>query len=87
MGTTKSAVSQLESISGHSPSLATIAQLAHAVGYGVEIRLVPDNRTAKKLKRKIFFGAILPQCLMERDGIRGRALEDTLHESVPGPAV
>ncbi|HAT50243.1 MAG: helix-turn-helix transcriptional regulator [Nitrospirae bacterium] len=44
MGTTKSAVSRLESSLGdsrHSPSIATLRKYAQAVGCRVEIHLVP----------------------------------------------
>jgi DNA-binding XRE family transcriptional regulator len=41
MGTTKSAVSRLESGGPHSPSVATLERYALAVGCEVEIRLVP----------------------------------------------
>ncbi|MFZ1730531.1 MAG: helix-turn-helix transcriptional regulator [Bacteroidota bacterium] len=43
MGTTKSAVSRMESISGHSPSVATLRKYAHAVGGKVEIRIVSSG--------------------------------------------
>lgn len=46
MGTTKSAVSRLETAS-HSPSVTTLKRYAHAVGCDVEIRLVPAPRPAK----------------------------------------
>lgn len=41
MGTTKSAVSRIEAVSKHSPSVTTLKRYAHAVGCEVEIRLVP----------------------------------------------
>lgn len=41
MGTTKSAVSRLESAGKHSPSVTTLRRYAQAVGCEVEIRLVP----------------------------------------------
>lgn len=40
MGTTKSAVSRLESAGKHSPSLATLKKYAKAVGCQLEIKLV-----------------------------------------------
>lgn len=46
MGTTKSAVSRLEAIGGHSPSLNTLRKYARAVGCDVEIHLVPAERSA-----------------------------------------
>ncbi len=45
MGTTRSAVSRLEGSGKHSPSLRTLKRYARAIGYEVEIRLVP--RTGK----------------------------------------
>ena len=42
MGTTKSAISRLESIDGPSPSVTTLERYAKAVGCAVEIRLVPS---------------------------------------------
>ena len=41
MGTTKSAVSRLESAGKHAPSLASLKKYAEAVGCKIEIRLVP----------------------------------------------
>lgn len=43
MGTTKSAVSRLESTGKHSPSVGTLKKYAHAVGCEVEIRFVPSE--------------------------------------------
>jgi DNA-binding XRE family transcriptional regulator len=40
MGTTKSAVSRLESANKHAPSLATLKRYASAVGCELEVRLV-----------------------------------------------
>ena len=40
MGTTKSAVSRLESAGKHTPSLATLKRYAEAVGCSLQIRLV-----------------------------------------------
>lgn len=55
MGTTKSAVSRLESAGKHVPSLTTLKKYAQAVGCRLEIKLVPNScltkrstRTAKK---------------------------------------
>ncbi len=45
MGTTKSAVSRLESSLGdnrHSPSLATLRKYAKAIGYRLDVRLVAE---------------------------------------------
>ena len=41
MGTTKSAVSRLESAGKHAPSLATLKRYARAVGCELHVRLVP----------------------------------------------
>ena len=45
MGTTKSAVSRLEGVGKHSPSLSTLKKYAAAVGCEVEVRLIPSSRT------------------------------------------
>ncbi len=42
MGTTKSAISRLEAVGKHAPSLTTLQKYAHAVGCHLEIRLVPE---------------------------------------------
>lgn len=42
MGTTKSAVSRLEAVGKHAPSLTTLKKYAQAVGCHLEIRLVPE---------------------------------------------
>jgi len=47
MGTTKSAVSRLESASKHSPSVTTLKKYAKAVGCDIEIHLVPTPRPTK----------------------------------------
>ena len=44
MGTTKSAVSRLESAGKHAPSLATLKRYAHAVGCELQVKLVPHKR-------------------------------------------
>ena len=41
MGTTKSAVSRLESAGKHAPSLATLKRYAKAVGCELQVKLVP----------------------------------------------
>ncbi|HEX3128392.1 MAG TPA: helix-turn-helix transcriptional regulator [Thermoanaerobaculia bacterium] len=46
-GTTKSAVSRLESVGRSSPSVTTLKKYARAVGCEVEIHLVPVSRPAK----------------------------------------
>lgn len=43
MGTTKSAVSRLESAGKHSPSLATLKKYAQAVGCQLEIKFIPKS--------------------------------------------
>lgn len=45
MGTTKSAVSRLESAGKHAPSLATLARYARAVGCELQIKLVRPRKT------------------------------------------
>lgn len=42
MGTTKSAISRLESMGKHAPSITTLKKYAQAVGCHLEIRLVPE---------------------------------------------
>lgn len=47
MGIKTSAVGRLESIlfyKNHSPTLMTLKKYAHALGYKLELNLVPDNR-------------------------------------------
>lgn len=51
MGTTKSAVSRLESAGKHAPSLTTLKKYAQAVGCRLEIRLVPSTYAAKRATR------------------------------------
>jgi DNA-binding XRE family transcriptional regulator len=43
MGTTKSAVSRLESAAKHAPSIATLKRYANAVGCELQVRLVPQK--------------------------------------------
>jgi DNA-binding XRE family transcriptional regulator len=47
MGTTKSAVSRLESAGKHAPSITTLKRYAEAVGCDLEIKLVPKNSPTK----------------------------------------
>ena len=47
MGTTKSAVSRLESAGKHVPSLTTLKKYAQAVGCRLEIKLVPNSRITR----------------------------------------
>ena len=46
MGTTKSAVSRLESARRHAPSLSTLRRYAKAVGYEVQVKLVREPSEA-----------------------------------------
>ena len=43
MGTTKSAVSLLEAVGKHAPSLATLKRYAKAVGCGLQVKLMPQR--------------------------------------------
>jgi len=43
MGTTKSAISRLEAVGKHAPSLTTLKKYAHAVGCHLEIKFVPGD--------------------------------------------
>jgi DNA-binding XRE family transcriptional regulator len=43
MGTTKSAVSRLESAAKHAPSIATLKRYASAVGCELQVKLVPQK--------------------------------------------
>ena len=43
MGTTKSAISRLESSGKHAPSLTTLRRYAQAVGCDLQIKLVPQK--------------------------------------------
>jgi DNA-binding XRE family transcriptional regulator len=52
MGTTKSAVSRLESVGKHSPSVSTLKRYARAVGCEVEIRLVLASRSTTASTRQ-----------------------------------
>jgi DNA-binding XRE family transcriptional regulator len=51
MGTTKSAVSRLESVGKHAPSMTTLKKYAEAVGCRLEIKLVPDTCPSKRSTR------------------------------------
>jgi transcriptional regulator with XRE-family HTH domain len=51
VGTTQSAIARLESASSnHSPSVVTLQKYARALGYRVEIKLVPDTSPAARPK-------------------------------------
>jgi len=43
MGTTKSAISRLEGVGKHAPSLTTLKKYAQAVGCHLEIKFVPEH--------------------------------------------
>jgi DNA-binding XRE family transcriptional regulator len=43
MGTTKSAISRLESAGRHAPSLETLKRYARAVGCEIQVKLVPQK--------------------------------------------
>ena len=45
MGTTKSAISRLESAGKHTPSLATLKRYASAVGCELQVKLVRHKAT------------------------------------------
>jgi DNA-binding XRE family transcriptional regulator len=51
MGTTRSAVSRLESGGKHVPSLTTLKKYAQAVGCRLEIKLVPNSRLTRRSTR------------------------------------
>lgn len=46
MGTTKSAISRLESAGKHAPSIATLRRYAEAVGCELQVKLVPHKASA-----------------------------------------
>jgi transcriptional regulator with XRE-family HTH domain len=48
MGTTKSAVSRLESAGKHAPSIATLKKYAHAVGCDLQIKLIPKKSETRR---------------------------------------
>jgi DNA-binding XRE family transcriptional regulator len=48
MGTTKSAVSRLEAVGKHAPSVTTLKKYARAVGCRLEIKLIPNARLTKR---------------------------------------
>jgi len=43
MGTTKSAISRLEAVGKHAPSIATLKRYAEAVGCDLQVKLVPQK--------------------------------------------
>ena len=48
MGTTKSAVSRLESAGKHAPSITTLKKYARAVGCDLQVKLVPKSSPARR---------------------------------------
>jgi len=48
MGTTKSAVSRLESAGKHAPSITTLKKYARAVGCDLQVKLVPKSSPTKR---------------------------------------
>lgn len=48
MGTTKSAVSRLESAGKHAPSLTTLKKYARAVGCDLKIEFIPKSGSSKQ---------------------------------------
>ncbi|MBH1962236.1 MAG: helix-turn-helix transcriptional regulator [Rhodocyclales bacterium] len=48
MGTTKSAISRLESAGKHTPSVASLKKYAAAVGCTLKIELVPASAKGRK---------------------------------------
>ena len=53
MGTTKSAVSRLEAVGKHAPSLTTLKKYARAVGCRLKIKLIPNVRLSKRSTRTV----------------------------------
>jgi transcriptional regulator with XRE-family HTH domain len=52
IGTTQSAVARLESsVSGHSPSIATLQRYASALGYKLQVRLVKEQSLTARSTR------------------------------------
>jgi DNA-binding XRE family transcriptional regulator len=48
MGTTKSAISRLESAGKHAPSITTLKRYAQAVGCRLQVKLVPKSSTTSR---------------------------------------
>ena len=58
VGTTQSAIARLESpTSSHSPSVGTLQKYAKALGFKVEIRLVPDAGLTRRSSGRAKSGA------------------------------
>lgn len=47
MGTTKSAISRLESAGKHAPSITTLEKYAEAVGCDLQIKLIPKRKSMR----------------------------------------
>jgi len=73
MGTTKSAVSRLEAVGKHSPSVSTLKRYAEAVGCQVEIRLVPAAQGSKASPRRVARGRPAREVRKPLPGPEGRA--------------
>ena len=52
MGTTKSAVSRLESAGKHAPSITTLKKYAQAVGCDLRVKLVPKSSPTKRWRSR-----------------------------------
>jgi transcriptional regulator with XRE-family HTH domain len=48
MGTTKSAISRLESAGRHAPSITTLKKYARAVGCELEVKFVPKSSPTRR---------------------------------------
>jgi DNA-binding XRE family transcriptional regulator len=48
MGTTKSAISRLESAGKHAPSITTLKKYAQAVGCDLQVKLIPTSSPTKR---------------------------------------
>ena len=58
VGTTQSAIARLESpTSSHSPSVGTLQKYAKALGFKVDIRLVPDTGPTRRSRGRAKSGA------------------------------
>ncbi|NJN38505.1 MAG: helix-turn-helix transcriptional regulator, partial [Acaryochloridaceae cyanobacterium CSU_3_4] len=63
MGTTKSAVSRLESAGQHSPSIASLKKYAAAVGCTLKIELIPQSQNQASIETSLKPAAAQrPQC-------------------------
>ena len=54
IGTTQSAIARLESpTSGHSPSVGTLQKYARALGFKLQIRLIPEASTKSQARMQV----------------------------------